>query len=88
MKEVFDIALDSDFDLTLVKGDLKVKESTSQHIALILQLYAGNLWFAPKVGAGVKNYLNNSNFAGFRNILQEQLERDGIFQRKFHQNKD
>lgn len=74
-----DIITDTDFDLSIVNGDISVLESDSQHIDHIITADKGHFRQFPLVGVGIVNFLNSSTEEQeIRQIIKLQLEADGF----------
>ena len=75
---VFDLLLDEDLDLAIVRGDVVVGESTLQHQALLLLSNKGEWRESPTVGVGLNRYLLEDAPADeLRQVIRKELERDG-----------
>ena len=74
-----DIITDTDFDLSIVNGDISVLESDSQHIDHIITADKGHFRQFPLVGVGIVNFLNSSTEEQeIRQVIKLQLEADGF----------
>lgn len=74
-----DIITDTDFDLSIVNGDISVLESDSQHIDHIITADKGHFRQFPLVGVGIVNFLNSSTEEQeIRQLIKLQLEADGF----------
>lgn len=74
-----DIITDTDFDLSIVNGDISILESDSQHIDHIITADKGHFRQFPLVGVGIVNFLNaSSSEQEIRQVIKLQLEADGF----------
>ncbi len=66
----------STYDL-LLEPSLTLGEATAQNQALILATCKGEWKENPLLGAGLKDIVNDHDFAGWKRTIAEQLEQDG-----------
>lgn len=79
MADVFDIALDTVFDVRIEKGDFVVAECTKQHQELLLLANKGQFKQHPTIGVGIDTYLNDeASTTDLKRVIQEQYEIDGM----------
>lgn len=78
-KEVFDILIDSDFDLLFENDDLVIGESTNQHTEHIVIAAKGDYKLHPLTGFNIIRFLNapSSSKNKFERELDLQLIADG-----------
>jgi hypothetical protein len=78
--KVFDVLRGADNDLLFENGDLKVGESTYQHIGLIVNTQKGAWRFAPRLGAAIDDTImdDGSSQLEKQGNIQEALELDGV----------
>jgi len=75
--KVFDVAFEN--DLVFGNGDFKIIESTAQHIGFLLISEQGEWKYAPRVGAGIRQALNeDGDLLVMQGIIQGQLEADSM----------
>ena len=76
---MIDILLDSTTgDLLLNGGDIAYGESTLQHQRDILIARAGDYRYAPTVGVGVKDYVNDDDAETLLRSITQQFTADGM----------
>jgi hypothetical protein len=76
--KVFDVLLNTSWDLAVRGGDFDFGESTEQHQALILKLDKGELRQSGAVGVGISSMLlEDAPAVAVAGSIQEQMELDG-----------
>lgn len=79
MAKIFDIALDSEFDLLIEGGDFVAVESTRQHQQCLLLAEPGEYKHNPVMGVGAYSYLNDDEtLEDFKKAIQKTFEADGM----------
>jgi hypothetical protein len=79
MAKVFDILLDTDFDLAISAGDLVIGESTEQHQHLLLIAGKGSFVANPLIGVELQSWLNDeTGSTEARHAIQREFEFDGM----------
>lgn len=64
-------------DLVVSNGDFYIGFSQQQHIAHILEADGGQYKSSPKLGVGIRRYLNGIIDGEVKRLIQLQLESDG-----------
>jgi len=72
-----DILLDENDDLQFQDGDFKIGYSDQQHVEHIIKAFPGQYYQTPKIGVGIKKYLNASvSKQTVKRNIKENLELD------------
>ena len=74
----FDIGLTDDFDLNFANGDFSIRETTEQHIFLVLGTSQGHWRQFPFIGARIIDALNGPSSFDLAGRIKQQLEFDGM----------
>jgi hypothetical protein len=77
-KQMGDIGLDENEDVTITLGDFSLEESTAQHQQQLMLNTKGDFKENPTVCVGALGYLDDENFRGLMRAINIEFSRDGM----------
>jgi hypothetical protein len=73
-----DILLTSDYDVSIVNGDLATGDATYQHQAILLKAGPGEIKQQPTTGVGMESFMLDEDKSLLLREIRSQFTKDGM----------